>query len=174
MSTLREIYAKGRHPSQEDKESAAHTIAALIEQAQAIGHRHVLGEQESRGMAWGGNFLNALQSGWDIVNSFVQRIGNWISDQFSSGDDPTPEEIQDEIDEVAGHAGDFEIQSAVESEVLRALTFVGVKMVKVEAQPDACVPCRARAEQGAVPIDEFEPPPYHGKCRCATVEAGED
>lgn len=167
------MYAKSRTPSHDDQESAAETIAHLIEQAKEIAQQHVHGDARNS-KAWGGNFINALQSAWLIVTSFTQRISGWIAQQTASGNEPTPAAIQTEIDIVTGHVGDFEIHAAIESEVLRELTFAGVKKAKIVAQPDACDDCKARAEAGAQPIDDVEPPPFHGGCRCGVIPADDE
>jgi hypothetical protein len=170
VATLREIYAKSRHPSHEDKESAAHVLASIIEQAQAIGRAHASSEQE-RGMAWGGDFLNALQSGWDIVTNFVSRITDWIQDQISGGNNPSDDAIQAEIDTVASNAGSYEVQSAIEQEVWQTLYMAGVTMVESVPQPGACEACLARASAGPVPINDYIPPPFHNLCKCGTRPA---
>lgn len=171
VTALRELFAQSRTPDHDAKESAAQSIAAIIEQAQAIGRAHASVETHERSLAWGGKFTDILQSAWNIVNTFVQRITDWFTQQE---DDVTEEAIEDEVDGLADRVGSFEVAAAIEEEVLRELTFAGVKMVKSEAQPGACEPCVERAERGPVPIDTFEPPPYHGLCRCSTVSADEE
>ena len=166
VSALRELFAKSKHPSQEDKESAAHTLAHIIEQAKAIGHAHAIDETQ-RGMAWGGKFQDALSSAWDIVNNFVQRIIDW----FSSQDEVTEDDVVAEVDTLAERVGGFEVAAAIEQEVLETLYFAGVLMVRSIAQPGACEPCVDRADAGPVPINDFEPPPYHGGCRCSSAPA---
>jgi hypothetical protein len=173
VATLRELYAKSRTPSHDDQESAAQALGHIIEQAQALGRSHAAESVGQRSVAWGGNFVNALQSGWDIVTNFVGKISGWIADQISGGNDPSPEDIQAEIDTVADNVGDFEVHAAVESEVLRELTFAGTKMVRSIAQPGACQMCLDEAAKGAVPINDFTPPPYHGSCKCNAMGADE-
>jgi hypothetical protein len=173
VATLRELFAKSKHPSHDDQESAAQALGHIIEQAQALGRSHAAEHVGQRSVAWGGNFVNALQSGWDIVTNFVGKISGWIADQISGGNDPSPEDIQTEIDTVAGNVGGFEVHAAIESEVLRELTFAGTKMVRSIAQPGACQLCLDKAADGPVPINDFVPPPYHGGCRCNTESSDE-
>lgn len=165
VSALRELFAKSKTPSQEDKESTAHVLAHVIEQAKSIGHAHA--NDETRGMAWGGKFTDALGSAWDIVSNFVQRITDWFSGQT----DVTEDDVIAEVDSLAERVGSFEVAAAIESEVLSDLYFAGVLMVKSIAQPGACEPCVERAEAAPVPIHDFEPPPYHSGCRCSSAPA---
>lgn len=173
VSVLREIYAKSKHPSHDDKESAAQTLASIIEHAQAIGHTYAQGQQQ-RSIAWGDKFTNALNSAWSIVNNFVQRIAEWFTKQESSGADITEQDITDKIDSLAEQVADVEVHAAIEQEVWETLYFAGVKMMRSVAQPGACEACQDKADEGAVPIDDFEPPPYHSRCRCNGESADDD
>lgn len=170
VAALREIFAKTRHPSQEDKEATVQTLAHIIEQAKAIGHAHVHAE-EQRGLAWGGNFVNALSSAWDIVSNFVARIVDWFAGQ---GDGVSEDEIEAEVESLAERVAGFEVAAAVESEVLSELYFTGVLMVRSIAQPGACQLCLDKAAMGSQPINDFEPPPYHSHCRCSAAPADEE
>ena len=174
VAALRELFAKSQHPSHEDKEAVAQILADIIQQAQAIGYAHATDETHERAIAWGGKFQNALSSAWNIVTNFAGRIAQWFSGQEAAGEDVTPEDIEDKIESLAETVAGFEVAAAIEEEVLRELTFAGVAMVKSIAQPGCCENCRARADAGAQPIDQFEPPPYHGRCRCNTAPADEE
>jgi len=173
VAALREIFAKAKHPSHEDKESAAHILADIIEQAQAIGHAHATDEIE-RAIAWGGKFQDALSSAWNIVNNFVNRIAQWFTGQEAAGEDVTEADVVEKVDSLAEQVAGVEVAAAIEEEVLQGLTFAGVSMVRVVNQPGACDDCVARAEAGAQPINDFEPPPYHSKCKCSSAPADED
>lgn len=166
VTALRELFAKSKQPSHEDKEAAVQTLVSILEQAQAIGRAHA-SEEETRALAWGGKFQDILSSAWNIVNTFVQRIADW----FSSQDEVSEEEVEAEIDGLAERVGSFEVAAAIEQEVWETLYFAGVLMVRSIAQPGACQLCLDKAGRGAVPIDDFDPPPYHGSCRCSTAPA---
>lgn len=168
VTTMRELFAASKHPSHDAKESAAAVLASLIEQAQAIGHAHAAGE-EQRGMAWGGKFANALSSAWDIVNTFVQRIMDWMSGQ--DPEDLDEEDIQAEVDRLSERVGSFEIAAAIEQEVVDTLASQGATFMVSVAMPGACNACLERAAADPVPIGDFEPPPYHGSCRCSSSSA---
>lgn len=168
---LRELFAQSKHPSHDDKESAAHVLASIIEQAQEIGRTHASDEQE-RSLAWGGKFANALSSAWDIVNNFVQRIIDWISGQ--DPEDLSEDDIIAEVDTLAERVGSFEVAAAIEQEVLDTLAEQGATLFISIAQPGACNPCLERAAADPVPMNDFEPPPYHGGCRCSTSRADEN
>ncbi len=143
-------------------------LASLIEQSQAIGHAHAA-SAEQRAVAWGGKFVNALSSAWDIVNTFVQRIVDWMSGQ--SPEDLSEEDIQAEVDTLSERVGSFEIAAAIEQEVVDTLAAQGATLMVSIAQPGACTPCLERADADPVPIGDFEPPPYHGSCRCSSEAA---
>lgn len=166
VTALRELFAKSAQPSQEDKESAAHTLASILEQARAIGHAHAA-QEEQRGIAWGGKFTDVLGSAWNIVEAFVQRVREWFSRQTEVSE----EDVEAEVASLAERVASVEVAAAIESEVLRELTLAGVLLVKSMAQPGACEPCQSKAEEDPVPIDDFDSPPYHGSCRCSTVPA---
>lgn len=174
VAALREIFAKSKQPSHEDKETAANILADIIEQAQAIGRAHTNDETHDRAIAWGGKFQQVLSSAWNIVTNFVNRIAEWFTDQKTTGEDITEADITDKVESLAETVAGVEVAAAIEEEILRELTFVGVSMVKAIAQPDACDECKERAEAGAQPIDDFEPPPYHSRCRCSTAPADEE
>jgi hypothetical protein len=169
---LRELYATRKQPTQEDKESAAHTLAGILEQAQAIGHAHAT-DEVARSIAWGGKFTNVLNSAWDIVTTFVSRIADWFTQQQAAGEDVSDSDLAEKIDSLAEQVGGFEVAAAIEESVLQELTFAGVQMVKSAAQPGACEDCQDKADADPVPINDFEPPPYHGKCRCSTAPVDE-
>lgn len=168
VTTLRELFAKSRAPSHDDKESAVQVLASLIEQAQAIGHAHATDERE-RGIAWGGKFSNALSSAWNIVNTFVQRIVGWMSEQ--DPEDLSEDEIEEQVDTLAQTVSSVEIPTAIEQEVMDELERQGVLYIRWIAQPGACTQCQANADMGNVPIgtdfngDVF--PPAHAHCRCS-------
>lgn len=171
VTTLRELFAASRHPSHDAKESAAQVLVSLIEQAQAIGHAHAT-DEEQRGMAWGGKFANALSSAWDIVNNFVQRILDWMAGQ--DPEDLDEEDIQAEVDTLAERVGSFEIAAAIEQEVVDTLASQGATLMVSVAMPGACNACLERAAADPVPVSDFEPPPYHGGCRCSSSRADEN
>lgn len=174
VSVLRELFAKSKHPSHDDKESAASMIASIIRQAQDIGHAHAAQDEHERSIAWGGKFTDALSSAWNIVTNFVQRIAEWFTKQESSGADITEQDIIDKVDSLAEQVGSVEVHAAIEQSVWETLYFAGVKMMRSIAQPGACEACQAKADEGPVPIDDFEPPPYHGRCRCSGAPADEE
>lgn len=174
VAALREIFAKGKHPSHEDKEAAAHILVEILEQAQDMGREIARKGNHERGMAWGGRFTNLLESAWNIVSNFVQRIADWISGQDVEA--LTEDDIVGEIDSLAERVGVAEITSAIEQEVLDELQAEGVTMVVSIAQPGACSPCVLNAEAGPIPIGTAFPsgdtrPPYHGGCRCNIAQA---
>jgi hypothetical protein len=166
VATLRELFAKARRPSQDDKERAVHVLASIIEQAKAIGHAHA-SQEEERATAWGGKFQHALSSAWNIVNNFVQRIADW----FAGQDEVTEEDVEAEVDSLAERVASYEVATAIEEQVLETLYFAGVTMVQSIAQPGACQPCQDKADDGPKPINDFDPPPYHGGCRCSAAPA---
>lgn len=174
MTALRELFAKSRHPSHEDKESCAHTLASILEQAQAIGHVHASDETQERAIAWGGKFQDVLSSAWNIVTNFVNRIAEWFTEQEASGEDVSEEDITEKIESLADTVAGVEVAAAIEEDILTELTLAGVAKVRAIAQPGACEACIERAEAGPQPIDDFEPPPYHSRCRCATGVADEE
>jgi hypothetical protein len=173
VAALRELFAKSRHPSQEDKESAAQMLSSILEQAQAIGHAHATDEVE-RAIAWGGKFQNVLSSAWNIVTNFVNRIAQWFAQQEATGEDITEQDIEDKIDSLAETVAGVEVAAAIEEDVQLSLYLAGVALVKSIAQPGACKFCLNKAAADPVPIDEFEPPPYHSRCRCSTAPADEE
>lgn len=172
VAALREIFAKSRHPSHEDKEAAAHVLADIIQQAQAIGHEHATDELE-RAIAWGGRFTDALSSAWNIVSNFVQRIADWISEQVSgdSGNELSQDDIAAEIETLAETVAGVEVAAAIEEEVMDTIQAQGYMQIQWYAQPDACKACRAKADMGAVPIGTdfggVATPPAHSNCRCS-------
>lgn len=170
VAALRELFARSRQPSHEDKEAAVHVLASIIEQALSIGHAHATDEAHERAVAWGGMFQNVLSSAWDIVSNFVGRIANW----FSAHPNATEEEVVEEVESLADRVAGFEVAAAIESEVLRELTFAGVKMARSIAQPGACDDCLTKAARGPVPINDFVPPPYHQYCQCSSAPADEE
>lgn len=169
VTTLRELFAQSRMPSHDAKESAAQSIAAIIEQAQAIGQTHAQDEHQERSIAWGGNFRNTLGSAWDIVNNFVQRIADWMSDQ--DAEELSEDEIVAEVDTLAETAASVEVPAAIEGAVMDGLQAQGLMTIRWIAQPDACDKCRALAEMGSVPLgtdfDGVAFPPLHAHCRCS-------
>lgn len=169
VTALRQLFSGREQPSQEDKESAVQAIATIIEHARAIGHAHASNEHERAMNAWGGNFSNILNSAWGIVNTFVQRIEDWLAGQ----DDVSEDDLDAEVDELAGHVGDYEVAAAIEQEVKDTLAAQGVTLMKSIAQEGACVPCQDKASADPVPIADFDPPPYHGKCRCNGAPANQ-
>lgn len=174
VATLRELFAHGKHPSHDDQESAAQTLAHIIEQAQAIGRAHASDETQERAIAWGGKFQDTLSSAWNIVTNFVQRIAEWFTGKEASGEDVTEQDIVDKVDSLAETVAGVEVASAIEEEIWKELYFAGVKMVKSIAQPGACSDCVARADAAPVPINDFDPPPYHSRCRCNSAPADEE
>lgn len=169
VKALRELFAKSKHPSHDDKESAAHTLASIIEQAQAIGHAHAQDEHE-RSIAWGGKFTDALSSAWDIVSNFVQRIGDWISGQ--NPEDLTEGAIVDQVDTLAETVSSVEVPSAIEGAVMDSLQSQGFLTIAWIAQPGACERCLANAAASPLPIGSEWPsgdtiPPVHPHCRCS-------
>lgn len=170
---LRELFAKSKHPSHDDKEAAAQTLANIIEQAQALGHTYAQDEHE-RAIAWGGKFTNALSSAWNIVTNFVQRIGEWFTQQDASGASPDEQDIVDKVDALAEQVGSVEVHAAIEQSAWETLYFAGVKKMRSIAQPGACQACLDKAAEGAMPISDFVPPPYHGRCRCNGVPADDE
>ena len=175
VTTLRELFAQRKAPGHDDKEAAVQQIAALIEQAHAIGHAHATSETHERGIAWGGKFQNALNSAWDIVSNFVSRIADWIAGQ--DADDVSKEDIIAEVDTLAQTVASVEIPSAIEQEVMEELQAQGTIQIRWIAQPGACAHCQANADMGSVPIgtdfngDVF--PPAHAHCRCS-LALGDD
>jgi hypothetical protein len=175
VTALHELFAKSKQPSHEDQESAAHTLASIIEQAQAIGHAHAAQE---RGIAWGGNFSNALSSAWDIVTNFVGRMKDWITGQESGGADLSEDDVVAEIDSLASTVAGVEVASAIEQEVLDSLQSQGFMQIAWIAQPGACPLCVANAEASPLPIGSEWPsgdtiPPAHPHCRCSIGSAGD-
>ena len=174
VATLRELFAKSRHPSHEDKEAAAQALVGILEQAQGMGREIARKGNQERGMAWGGRFTNLLESAWNIVTNFVQRIADWINEQDMEG--LTEDDIVGEIDSLAERVGVAEITSAIEQEVLDELQAEGVTMVVSIAQPGACKLCLLNAEAGPIPIGSAFPSgdtctPFHGGCRCNIARA---
>ena len=172
VGALRELFAKSKQPSHEDKETAAHILADIIEQAQTIGRAHASDEAQERAIAWGNKFTNALSSAWDIVSNFVQRIADWIAGQESSGEDFTEDDVIAEIDTLAETVAGVEVASAIEAEVLDSLQSQGFLTIAWIAMPGACPLCLANADQGGIPIgtafasgDLY--PPAHSHCRCS-------
>lgn len=153
-------------------EAAVQKLASILEQAQAIGREHASNGKQERALAWGGKFVNLLQSAWDIVNTFVQRIVDWINDQ--DVEDITQDDIDTEVATLADHVGSFEVAAAIEQEIVDILQAQGVSMMVSVAQPDACAGCLAKADADPVPIDQFVPPPYHGRCRCSSASGDEE
>lgn len=172
VAALREIFAKSKHPSHDDKEAAAHVLADIIQQAQQIGHEHATDELE-RSIAWGGRFTDALSSAWQIVSNFVQRIADWISEQVSgdSGAELSEDDVVAEVDSLASTVAGVEVAAAIEEEVMDTIQAQGFDQIQWYAQPDACKACRARADLGPVPIgtdfNGVATPPGHGGCRCS-------
>lgn len=168
VAALRELYAKSKHPSHEDKESAAHILAEIIQQAQQIGHEHA-----ERSIAWGGKFTDVLSSAWNIVTNFVSRIAGWISDQMNgdTGEELSQDEIADEIESLAETVAGVEVAAAIEQEVMDTIQLQGFDQIQWYAQPDACPACKAKADMGAVPIGTdfggVATPPAHAHCRCS-------
>lgn len=169
MSALRELFAKSKKPSHDDQESAAQTISHLLSQAQDIGTA-LVDKAEERGMAWGGAFKDILSSAWDIVTNFVQRIGDWISEEIDDGEEITLDDIVAKVDALAETVASVEIPSAVEGAVLDAMETQGLFTIRWIAQPGACKICRDNADLGSVPIgydfDGTAFPPAHPGCRC--------
>lgn len=169
-------FGKQTRPSHEDIEATVQKLTSILEQAQAIGHAHVHGDDEQRGMAWGGKFVNLAQSAWDIVTTFVQRIADWISEQDAEG--LSEDEIEAEVDSLAETVASVEVPSAIEQAVMDGLQEQGVMQIRWIAQPDACEHCRANADMGVVDIgtdfngDTF--PPAHPHCRCSLGTADEE
>lgn len=172
---LRELFAKSKHPSHGDKEACVQTLVSILEQAQAIGHAHVAQEEpQERAIAWGGKFQDLLSSAWNIVNHFVNRIAQWFTGQQASDEPITEEAIVEKVDSLAGQVASVEVHAAIEEDIVRELTLAGVKKVKSVCEPDACQDCQDKAAADPVSIDEYEPPPYHGRCRCGTIPADEE
>lgn len=165
-------FSKSAQPSHEDQESAAERIASIIDAAQRIGHEHAAGGAHERAIAWGGRFQDAMSSAWAIVTNFIQRIKDWVSGQ--DADALTEDDIEEEVDSLAGRVASVEVHAAIEEEVWQTLYLAGVSMVRSIAQPGACQLCLDKAAQGAMPINDFTPPPYHGSCRCNTASADEE
>lgn len=174
VAALRELFAKSRHPSHDDKEAAAQTLADIIEQAKALGKAHASDEAQERAIAWGGKFQDILSSAWNIVTNFVNRIAEWFADQQASGEDVTEDEIEEKVESLAETVAGVEVAAAIEEEIWQELYLAGVSMVKSIAQPGACQFCQDKASEGAKPIDQFEPPPYHSRCKCSTAPADEE
>lgn len=172
VAALRELFAKSKHPSHEDKESAAHVLADIIQRAQVIGHEHATDELE-RSIAWGGRFTDALSSAWDIVSNFVSRIADWISEQVSgdTGAELSQDDVVAEVDSLASTVAGVEVAAAIEEEVMDTLQSQGFLQIQWYAQPDACATCKAKADMGAVPIGTdfggVATPPAHSSCRCS-------
>jgi hypothetical protein len=166
VATLRELFAKSQSPSQEDKESAAHALAGIIEAAQAIGRAHAESEGESSARAtWGGKFTDGLQSAWDIVTNFVQNIASRISGQ-------SPEDAQAAIDAEAETVAGTEVASAIEQSVLSSLQSQGFFQIAWATQPGACALCLANEAASPIPIGSSFPdgsvtPPAHPHCQCS-------
>lgn len=181
VAALRELFAKGKHPSTEDKESTVQVIAHLLDQAQVIGREHVAqtieGSPEKRGMAWGGKFTNTVQSAWNIVSRVVASIKTWI-DQQNEGL-LTPEDIQKQIDLEVELVAGTEIQSAIEQEVLEVLQESGFTRIVWLAQAGACERCANNMDSGPISIGEAFPdgsttPPAHPRCRCSIGTPGDE
>ena len=166
VAALRQMFAGREQPTQESKESAVHTITTILEQAKAIGHAHASDEVE-RSAAWGGNFSNILTSAWGIVNTFVQRIADWVAGQ----DEMTEDDLDAEVDSLAETVAGSEVAAAIEQEVLDTLAAQGVTLMKSIAQVGACPLCQDKADADPVPIGDFDGPPYHPHCRCSGAPA---
>lgn len=163
LSALR--FPGGKPPSKEAQERVVDAIHAILEQAQAIGRTHATGKA-ARSIAWGGAFRDLLQSARDIVSTFVDRIVSWWQGQDSEEVDEG--DLEQEVESLAEQVASFEVHAAIEEEVWQTLYFAGVGMVRSIAQSGACQPCQEKADAGPTPIDEFDPPPYHGHCKCST------
>lgn len=182
--TLRELFAKSKHPSHDDKESAVQVIASLLEQAQEIGHQHAQIETHERSHAWGRRIKQhhdekhsvkktlLLVAAWQIVTNFVQRIIDWMAKQ--AADLLAEDDVIAEVDMLAETVASVEIPSAIEQEVLDAMQDQGFLHIAWIVQPDdrVCKTCRTNADQGAIPIgtafasgDNY--PPAHPRCRCS-------
>lgn len=169
VSVLRELFAKTKTPSHDDKEAAAQTLASIIEQAQAIGHAHAEQDSHERSIAWGGKFTDALSSAWNIVTNFVQRITDWMAGQDAA--DLSEQDIIDKVDSLAEDVSSVEVPTAIEGAIMEELQSQGLMMIRWIAMPGACPHCQANADMGSVPIgtdfngDVF--PPAHPHCRCS-------
>lgn len=168
VAALRQLFSGREQPTQESKESAVHAIATIIDAAKVIGHAHASDELERA--AWGGNFSNVLSSAWGIVNTFVQRIADWIDGQ--DVEDLTDEAIQDQVDSLAETVGDTEVASAIEGEVMEQLTAQGYTQQVWYADPEACPTCIENAEASPLPMGSEWPsgdtsPPAHPHCHCS-------
>lgn len=161
-------FMDGKPPSKETQERVTEAIHAILEQAQAIGREHANSE-EHRSLAWGGAFRDLLQSARDIVSTFIDRIVSWWQGQDPEEVDEA--DLEQEVASLAETVAGFEVQAAVEQEIWQTLYLAGVEMVRSIAQDGACEPCQARADAGPTPINDFEPPPYHSRCRCSTAPA---
>lgn len=158
-------FIDGKPPSKETQERVTEAIHAILEQAQAIGREHATGET-ARAIAWGGAFRNLLQSARDIVSTFIDRIVSWWNGQ--DPEEVSADDLEQEVASLAETVAGFEVQAAIEQEIWQTLYFAGVDMVRSAAQPGACEPCQEKADAGPTPINDFEPPPYHSRCRCST------
>jgi hypothetical protein len=168
VSTLKALrFPRGSRPSNTAQEQAVAAIHAILEQAQAIGRKHATDEEE-RAVAWGGAFRDLLQSAKDIVSTFIDRIVSWWQGQ---DEDVSTDDLEAEVESLAETVAGYEVHAAIEEEIWQTLYFAGVSEVRSIAQPGACQACQEKADAGATPIDEFEPPPYHGRCRCSTSPA---
>lgn len=166
VTALRHLFTTTHTPSQDDKESAVHAIATIIEQAKAIGHAHA-SDDLARSATWGGNFTNILTSAWAIVNTFVSRISDWLAGQ----DDVSEDDLDAEVDDLAETVAGSEVAAAIEQEVLDTLAAQGVTLMKSIAQVGACPLCQDKADADPVPIGDFDGPPYHPHCRCSGAPA---
>ena len=168
VTALRQLFASRAHPGYEDKEAAVQALSTILERAKAIGHAHASQEVERASNAWGGHFVSILNSSWAIVNTFVQRIEDWLSGQ----DDVDEADIEAEVATLADHVAGYEVAAAIEEEVMQTLAAQGVTLMVSIAQPDACSDCVDRANADPVPIGDFDAPPYHTHCRCSGAPAG--
>ena len=166
LTSLR--FPHGTRPPKTAQEHVVQAVHAILEQAKAIGHAHAADEEE-RALAWGGVFRDLLQSARALVSTFIDRIVSWWQGQDT--EEVSADDLEQEVESLAETVAGFEVQAAVEQEIWQTLSFAGVEMVRLVAQEGACESCQEKADAGPTPINDFEPPPYHSRCRCSTIPA---
>lgn len=167
-------FPRGKAPSHAEQERVAQALKDILQTAQDIGQARAQEGSTEEGIAWGTG-RNPLQSAWNIVTNFVEKIVSWWQGLGDDVEDITDADIEAEIDSEAELVGDFEVHSAIEQAVMDELEAQGVGEMSSIAQPGACERCQTNADESPIPIGDSFPstgdsvPPYHNRCRCQIV-----
>lgn len=150
-----------------------------MQEAASIGatHAQVMLKSHRRAMLSGAR--NWLAHARDIVAGLIdhvrESIGNALGKEQSDDDgeqlsqtDIVDTTINDLIDELPELIAETETTSAIESAVLDTLKDGGVQRGIIVTEPDACVMCLQKADQGPVDINSITLP-FHPRCRCQVV-----